>query len=559
MRKSVLIAALAMLFAAAAGAQSPGDELCASCHETNATVSKSVHAAVGCSTCHVKHEEYPHPAVEKPKCSQCHERIAAEHAISVHGQAIKRGDAGAPDCTVCHGSAHEAQKATSAEFRKNVISTCGMCHADVAEKFSASVHGKAALAGTAAAPVCTSCHGEHSILSPKSAASTVNASHIRDTCGQCHGNVRLSRRFGLPADRVMSFDASFHGLASKSGSQSVANCASCHGFHDILPSKDPQSKTNAANLPATCGTCHPGAGQRFALGPIHQAEGAATEHASVRWVRIGYSILIPLLVGYMLLHNAGDFIRKLAARRFGPPKRPVAHAGPKAVRMYGFERIEHALMASSFLTLVWTGFALKYPGQWWAWPLVAWEQHFPVRGTVHRAAAVVFLVVAVMHIVSLVTSRRLRDHWKELWPARRDIGDAVLNFLYNLGLVRHKPRIASHSYIEKIEYWAVIWGGVVMALTGFVLWFNNWSLAWLPLWVIEASTAVHFYEAVLATAAIVVWHFYGVIFDPDVYPLETAFITGVSVKQHEGEHAHAPAESAVAVTDAAEPGVGEGH
>ncbi len=535
----------------AMGAEPPGDGLCSSCHDVNAKLSHSAHANVGCATCHVKHEEYPHPAVPKPKCSQCHEQIAAEHAHSVHGQAIAKGNASAPDCEVCHGTAHELQKATSAEFRKNVINTCGMCHSDVAEKFSASVHGKAVLAGVTAAPVCTSCHGEHSILSPKSTASTVNARHIRDTCGQCHGNVRLARRFGIPADRVVSFDASFHGLASKSGSQSVANCASCHGFHDILPSKDPKSKTNPANLPATCGQCHPGAGQRFALGPIHQAEGSVSEPPSVRWVRIAYSILIPLIIGFMLMHNGGDFIRKLFARRFAPPKRKPAHTGPKVVRMYTFERIEHALMASSFLTLVWTGFALKFPGQWWAWPLVVWEDHFPVRGTVHRAAAVVFLVVAGMHLGSLIWNRRLRDHWKELWPARRDIGDTILNTLYNLGLTNRKPRIPSHSYIEKMEYWAVIWGGVVMALTGFVLWFNNWSLAWLPLWVIEASTSVHFYEAVLATAAIVVWHFYGVIFDPDVYPLETAFLTGVSVKQHEEEHGETPAPGAEMIPDAA--------
>jgi cytochrome b subunit of formate dehydrogenase len=410
-----------------------------------------------------------------------------------------------------------------------------MCHAETAEKFNASVHGKAVAAGGTEAPVCTSCHGEHSILSPKSEGSTVHAGHVRETCARCHGDVRLSRKFGMPADRVVSFDASFHGLAAKSGSQSVANCASCHGFHDVLPSKDVGSKTNARNLPRTCGQCHPGAGQRFALGRIHHVEGGRTEHAAVRWVRIGYLVLIPLLLGAMLLHNAGDFLRKLVARRFRGHRPHAGSGAPKSVRMYGFERVQHALLASSFLLLVWTGFALKYPDQWWAWPLVAGERQFPVRGTVHRVAAVVFLIVAAMHAGSLVVSRRLRDHWKELLPARRDVPDALLGFAYNLGLTRRKPRLPSHSYIEKMEYWAVLWGGVVMALTGFILWFNNWSLAWLPLWAIDAATAVHLYEAVLATLAIVVWHFYGVIFDPDVYPLETTFLTGVSVKEEEEE------------------------
>ena len=66
----------------------------------------------------------------------------------------------------------------------------------------------------------------------------------------------------------------------------------------------------------------------------------------------------------------------------------------------------------------------------------------------------------------------------------------------------------------------------VMAVTGFILWFENWSLANLPKWASDVATVVHFYEAVLATLAIVVWHFYFVIFDPLVYPLDTTFLTG---------------------------------
>ncbi len=111
--------------------------------------------------------------------------------------------------------------------------------------------------------------------------------------------------------------------------------------------------------------------------------------------------------------------------------------------------------------------------------------------------------------------------------------EIILNLGYNMGLVSRKPRLSHHNYIAKMEYWALVWGTVVMVVTGVVLWANNWSLRFLPLWSIDAATAIHFYEAVLATLAILVWHFYAVIFDPDVYPLETAFLTGVSVKDEE--------------------------
>jgi hypothetical protein len=87
--------------------------------------------------------------------------------------------------------------------------------------------------------------------------------------------------------------------------------------------------------------------------------------------------------------------------------------------------------------------------------------------------------------------------------------------------------------VEKAEYWAVVWGTIVMVVTGVMLWANNWSLQWLPKWILDVATYVHWYEAVLASLAIVVWHFYSVIFDPDVYPLDTAFLNGVSPRKRE--------------------------
>jgi hypothetical protein len=157
-------------------------------------------------------------------------------------------------------------------FHRAVPDTCGMCHTEIAEQFRASVHGRAVANGTTAAPVCTTCHAEHAILSPKNAGSPVHFTHTRETCGQCHGSVALNRRFSSPPDRLVTFDASFHGTAARSGSQTVANCGSCHGIHNILASSDPRSTTNPRNLPATCSKCHPRAGG-FALGTIRERRG----------------------------------------------------------------------------------------------------------------------------------------------------------------------------------------------------------------------------------------------------------------------------------------------
>jgi cytochrome b subunit of formate dehydrogenase len=411
-----------------------------------------------------------------------------------------------------------------------------MCHGEVLEHFNASVHGKAVTRGVAGAPVCTDCHGEHSILRKSEPASSVNPQHIRETCARCHGDLRLMRRFGVPADRITSFDESFHGLAAKTGSQTVANCASCHGYHDILPSTDSKSTVNPKNLAATCGSCHPGAGKRFNLGTIHTMPGRE-EAPPIQWVRLFYMVVIPGTIAFMLLHHGGDWIRKLRRLRLSgqpPPAAPAVAAGE--LRMYPLERVQHALLAVSFIVLVWSGFALKYPEQWWALPLVAWEGSWPVRGILHRTAGGVMLGVSVMHVMTLVLNHNLRQHWFTLIPRRRDAVEAFQALFYNLGIRQQKPSISAHSYIEKLEYWAVLWGSAVMGITGVMLWANNLMLAYLPKWWLDLATVVHFYEAVLAALSILVWHFYSVMFDPEVYPMDLAWLTGRSPRRH-GDHA----------------------
>jgi len=509
---------------------------CTACHDDQgAKLAKSAHAAVACASCHLKHDDYPHPAnLPKPACSQCHQGQQADYDRGEHGQALKSGNAAAPDCGVCHGTAHELLPPKSAEFREKVPETCAMCHSEVAGQFRNSVHGRALAKGITQAPICTDCHGEHSILAPTNKASTVYAGNIRDTCGNCHGNVQLSRRFNLPADRVVSFDASFHGLAAKEGNETVANCASCHGVHNILPSADPRSTINRKNLATTCGKCHQGAGRRFAISQVHVAEGGR-EAPAMRWVRQFYLLMIPLTIGLMLLHNGGDWVRKLLRLRGngGAAHRPGGYGlpGRPNVRMLPFERVQHALLVVSFVTLAWTGFALKYSDQWWARPSLVREGN--LRGIVHRIAAAVFVAVALTHVISLLTNRRLRWHWKELIPKAEDAREALANFSYNVGLRSAPPGRSTHSYVEKAEYWAVVWGAIVMIVTGLMLWADNLMLALFPKVWLDVATSVHFYEALLATLAIVVWHFYTVIFVPDVYPMDTAWLTGVSVKQPE--------------------------
>lgn len=113
------------------------------------------------------------------------------------------------------------------------------------------------------------------------------------------------------------------------------------------------------------------------------------------------------------------------------------------------------------------------------------------------------------------------------------------NVGYHMGLTKHKPRFDRYDYTEKLEYWALLWGTVVMFLTGLIMWFPAEAAAWLGVgkpWV-DVSTVIHFYEAWLATLAILVWHLFFVIFHPKEYPMSTTWLTGnLSLEAMEERH-----------------------
>src|SRR5262249_11426457 len=152
------------------------------------------------------------------------------------------------------------------------------------------------------------------------------------------------------------------------------------------------------------------------------------------------------------------------------------------------------------------------------------------------------------HVCYITFTRDGRKALRDSLPSRRDFLDLIKNLSYYLGRTSEKPRFARFGYAEKAEYWAVVWGTIIMGLTGLMVWFKVGVFGFLPRWFIDIALAIHFYEAILATLAILVWHFYFVIFDPDVYPLNWAVVDGrMSAEQFKEEHPLAYEEFAAAV------------
>jgi hypothetical protein len=179
-----------------------------------------------------------------------------------------------------------------------------------------SVHGIALARGHRDVPVCTDCHGEHRILGAGEPDSPVFAANVPgETCGRCHGDARLSRKYGLVGN-VAAFQDSFHGLALRAG-RCGGELRRLPRDHDIAP---PAIRVHVypANLSVTCGKCHPGAGQLFSLGSVHGAPASASTWA-VGWVRFVYLWLIGATIGNMAAHNVLDITRK-ACRPVPPPR-----------------------------------------------------------------------------------------------------------------------------------------------------------------------------------------------------------------------------------------------
>jgi formate dehydrogenase gamma subunit len=498
----------------------------------------SVHKTNTCVSCHAditsKHPDDEVPA-KRVDCGRCHVEQTQSYGGSVHGRALAAGRADAATCQDCHDQ-HEVLPPTSPQsplhFSRQA-ETCGQCHPQEAADVAASVHGQAAARGVRDAPTCTDCHWEHEIQALKEGKPRKIAEEV---CSRCHASERLNTKYHLPPDRVKTFFESYHGLASRYGSTVAANCASCHGYHKVLPSSDPDSTIHPSRLVETCGKCHPGATAKFAQSKVHVdvsgvAVGPDWGSRINWWVRRIYLTLIVVVVGSMLAHNALVFVKKAAAR-LRRAERPI-------LRMDRVQRWQHGVLAVSFIVLAVTGFALKFPDSWVAWMLGSSE---PLRRWAHRIAGVVLLGVGFYHLIYIVASANGRRLVRDLMPSRRDVADVVAAARYWSGLSREKPKFGRFGYAEKTEYWSVVWGTIIMGVTGLMVWFKMEVTQWLPRWTVDVALTIHFYEAVLACLAIAVWHLYHVMFDPDVYPVNPAFWDG-RVSRHWMEEEHSLDES----------------
>jgi formate dehydrogenase gamma subunit len=212
----------------------------------------------------------------------------------------------------------------------------------------------------------------------------------------------------------------------------------------------------------------------------------------------------------------------------------VHHSEPQYyIRFNRWQRLEHLVLLTSFTVLGLTGIPQLFATSGWGPTLIGWMGGIEFIRIVHRVAAVVLMLGTIYH-GGVVTYRVFVERVRlTMMPGWKDVTDAFQSLSYNLGFSKDPPRMGRYTFGEKAEYWAVIWGTVVMIVTGFMLWNPIATTRFLPGEFIPVAKVAHGGEGLLAVLSIVVWHMYHV----HVKSFNRSMFTG-RISRHEMEEEH---------------------
>jgi formate dehydrogenase gamma subunit len=209
------------------------------------------------------------------------------------------------------------------------------------------------------------------------------------------------------------------------------------------------------------------------------------------------------------------------------PEPKIIEAGGerKYLRFTRFQRIEHWVFMASFSILGLTGLVQKYATARLSESIIAGLGGIEQTRQIHHFAAIVMMVVVVYHLGVVGYKLFVRRVQPTILPGMHDVRAAIQSLAYYLGMRKTKPQQGRYTFEEKAEYWAVVWGTVIMVITGFMLWNPIATSRFLPGDFIPAAKAAHGGEALLAVLAIILWHFFHVLVKTFNRSMYTGYMT----------------------------------
>lgn len=185
-------------------------------------------------------------------CASCHGGDSASDDMDV-AMSEENGFIGVPKrvtryqvCISCHDDESKMKK-----YGSNLPT-------DQFEFLKVSVHFQPTINNQGPIADCITCHSVHNIKRVKDPASKVYPTRITSLCGECHSSAEYMKNYNpaLPVDQIAKYRTSVHGKLNAKGDPNAAECASCHGSHEIQPVKDSRSLVYATNIPSVCANCH---------------------------------------------------------------------------------------------------------------------------------------------------------------------------------------------------------------------------------------------------------------------------------------------------------------
>ena len=201
------------------------------------------------------------------------------------------------------------------------------------------------------------------------------------------------------------------------------------------------------------------------------------------------------------------------------------------------QRLEHLLIMVLFIVLALTGFPQKFFEAGWAQWLILHLGGIDRVRWLHRLSGILFALVAVLHLCVVLSLAMMKRIELNMVPAKKDFRDTIITLRYYLGLSEEQAQFGRYDYRQKFEYWGLVLGGVIMIVTGFILYFPTFWTGFLPGEVIPAANVAHSSEGLLAFLVVIIWHIYNAHLNPEVFPFDASIFTGrISEERMQREH-----------------------
>lgn len=424
-----------------------------------------------CADCHTAHRPLPASDPESSvhrknipdTCGRCHYGIEETFVRSIHSPLVsERDEEDLPVCSGCH-TAHTIRRTDQADFRLEIMETCGNCHEEVAETYFDTYHGKVSKLGSAGSAKCHSCHGAHDVLPPTDPRSRLSRANIVATCGECHEGSH--RRF--------------------------AGYLTHATHHD--PGKYPFLFATFWVMTALLvGT--------FSFFGLH----------TLAWLPLSFREMVR---ERKKAAGNGD---RLMFQRFDPIVRQLHF-----VLILTFFGLALTGMTLKFSYMPWALWLSKVLGGFEAMGVI-----HRTCAVIMAALFAIHLGVIVQRKFKNGTKwKDLVTGPTTLVPTWNDVLEFIgtMKWFLRRG---PRPSYGRWTYWEKFDYFAVFWGIAIIGSTGFMLWFPEWCTHLLPGWFINVATIIHSDEALLATGFIFTIHFFNTHFRPEKFPMDMVMFTG---------------------------------